>query len=219
MIRIISLLILLLTNCKVMGQTKPKVEFQYQDKSLIHRELEDTTKASQSLNENEHKLSEFERKQRLFALLEDYKTAYSREDYELLDLFLSKSSLIIDGKMISQNPLSESGNLDQIKSNPTQLAQQGYLNALKSLFDKKNEKIEVTFSNIKITQHSRYSEIYGVNLIQSWKSNSYAEEGYLFLMIDFKDESKPVIQISAWQSLLGTSENEIIELSDLEIYK
>ena len=105
MIRIISLLILLLTNWKVMGQTKPKVEFQYQDKSLIHRELEDTTKASQSLNENEHKLSEFERKQRLFALLEDYKTAYSREDYELLDLFLSKSSLIIDGKMISQNPL------------------------------------------------------------------------------------------------------------------
>ncbi len=218
MTRIISLMLLLLFSWKAMGQSKPRVEFLYQEKSLIHKELEDTTKASQSLNENEQKLSEFERKQRLLALLEDYKTAYFREDYELLDLFLSKSSLIIDGKMISQNPLSKSDTLDQSKSNPAQIAQQGYLPALKSLFDK-NEEIEVTFSNMKITQHPRYSEIYGVNLIQSWKSNSYADEGYLFLMIDFKDESKPVIQISAWQSLLGTSENEIIELSDLEIYK
>ena len=120
--------------------------------------------------------------------------------------------------MIGQNPLSESDTLDQIKSNPAQLAQQGYLIALKSLFEK-NEEIEITFSNIKINQHPSYSEIYGVNLIQSWKSNSYADEGYLFLMIDFKDESKPVIQISAWQSLLGTSENEIIEMGDLVIDK
>lgn len=218
MTRIISLLILLLFNWKVMGQTKPKVEFLYQDKSLIHRELGDTTKVSHTLDENEHKLSEFERKQRLLALLEDYKTAYSREDYELLDLFLGKSSLIINGKMISQNPLSKSDTLVQSKSNPAQLAQQGYLHALKSLFDK-NEEIEVSFSNIKIAPHPRYSEIYGVNLIQSWKSGSYTDEGYLFLIIDFNDESKPVIQISAWQPLQGTSEKEIIELNDLIINK
>ncbi len=201
-----------------MGQTEPKVEFLYHDLSFIHGELEDTTKASQSLNENEQKLYESERKQRLLALLEDYKTAYTREDYELLALFLSKSSLIIDGKMISQNPLSKSDTLNQSKSNPAQLAQQGYLLALKSLFDK-NEEIEVSFSKIRITQHPLQSEIYGVNLIQSWKSSSYAEEGYLFLMIDFKDESKPVIQISAWQPYVVTSEKEIIELSDFIINK
>ena len=120
--------------------------------------------------------------------------------------------------MIGQNPLSESDTLDQIKSNPAQLAQQGYLIALKSLFEK-NEEIEITFSNIKINQHPRYSEIYGVNLIQSWKSNSYADEGYLFLMIDFKDELNPVIQFSAWQPYRDTSENEIIELSDFIINK
>jgi hypothetical protein len=51
--------------------------------------------------------------------------------------------------MISQNSLSESNSLDQSKSNPAQLAQQGYLNALKSLLDK-NAKIEIAFSNIKI---------------------------------------------------------------------
>ena len=218
MTRIISLMLLLLFSWKAMGQSKPRVEFLYQDKRSNYRAQEDTTKASQQSNGEERTPSEFGRRHRLLALLEDYKTAYSREDYELLDLFLSKSSLIIDGKMISQNPLSNSDTLGQSKSNPAQFAQQGYLPALKSLFDK-NEEIEVTFSNMKITQHPRYSEIYGVNLIQSRKSNSYADEGYLFLMIDFNDASKPVIQISAWQSLLGTSENEIIELSDLEIYK
>jgi len=218
MTRIISLMLFSLLSWKAMGQCKPRVEFVYQDKGSNYRAQEDTTKAIQQSNGEERTPSEFERKQRLLALLEDYKTAYAREDYELLDLFLSKSSLIIDGKMIGQNPLSGSDTLDPIKSNPAQLAQQGYLIALKSLFDK-NEEIEVTFSKIKISQHPRYSEIYGVNLIQSWKSNSYADEGYLFLMIDFNDASKPVIQISAWQSLLGTSENEIIELSDSIINK
>ena len=86
-------------------------------------------------------------------------------------------------------------------------------------FFDKNGFIDVKFDGIKITQHPRYPEIYGVNLKQSWKSPGYWDEGYLFVMIDFKDESKPVIQISAWQSLLGTPENEIIEMGDLVIDK
>ena len=137
MTRIISLLFLLLFSWRAMGQTEPKVEFLYQDKSSIYRAIEDTTKVSQSLNGDERELVEFGRRQLILGFLEDFKTAYSREDYELLDLFLSKSSLVIDGKMISQNSLSESNSLDQSKSNPAQHAQQGYLNALKSLLGKK----------------------------------------------------------------------------------
>ena len=216
--RIISLMLLLLFSWKAMGQSKPRVEFLYQDKRSNYRAQEDTTKASQQSNGEERTPSEFGRRQRILALLEDYKTAYSRKDIALIDSFLTKSSIIIDGKIVSQNPHSELDKLDQSEVVLTHFNQQEFLQILKSEFDK-NKEIEVTFSKIKISQHPSYSEIYGVNLIQSWKSNAYADESYLFLMIDFKDELNPVIQFSAWQPYRDTSENEIIELSDFIINK
>jgi hypothetical protein len=96
------------------------------------------------------------------------------------------------------------------------LKKQEYLQNLRTVFDK-NGFIDVKFDGIKITQHPRYPEVYGINLKQSWKSPGYGDDGYLFLMIDFKDENKPVIHVRAWQPYLETISKEVIEMGDIFI--
>jgi len=191
-----------------MAQTETKAEVFYQNKSIIYSQPGDTTKVSQTLNGDEKGLIEFERRQQILALLEDYKTAYIRKDYALISQFLSKSEFILQDKKKSQSQTSGSESAD------TTVTKKDYLQDLQKVFEKE-ELIEIKFEGIKITQHPRFPEVYGVNLKQSWKSSEYSEEGYLFLMIDFRDNSKPIIQVRAWQPYQGTSENEIIIMSDI----
>ncbi len=211
MIRIISFLFLLVFSWKTMAQTETKAEVLYQNKSIIYSQPGDTTKVSQTLNGDEKGLIEFERRQQILALLEDYKTANIRKDYALISQFLSESVLILQEKKISQTQPSESDSPNPNKL--TTVTKKDYLQDLQKVFEKE-ELIEIKFEGIKITQHPRFPEVYGVNLKQSWKSSEYSEEGYLFLMIDFRDNFKPMIQVRAWQPYQGTSENEIIIMSD-----
>ena len=169
-----------------------------------------------SLNWDESNLEEFGRRQQILNLLEDFKTAYNRKDHKLIGDFLSDKALIIVGKVVKQTELSDFGRLDQSKVVLTSLKKEEYLQNLRTVFDK-NGFIDVKFDGIKITQHPRYPEIYGVNLKQSWKSPGYWDEGYLFVMIDFKDENKPVIHVRAWQPYEDTISKEVIEMGDIII--
>jgi len=169
-----------------------------------------------SLNWEESNLVEFERKQRILALIEDFKTAYNRKDHELIGSFLSDNALIIVGKVVKQTQPSDFGRLDESKVVLTSFKKQEYLQNLRNVFDK-NGFIDVKFDGIKITQHPRYPEVYGVNLKQLWRSTGYSDEGHLFLMIDFRDNSKPVIHVRAWQPFKETNSKEVIDMGDFFI--
>jgi hypothetical protein len=41
--------------------------------------------------------------------------------------------------------------------------------------------------------------VYGVTLKQDWKSSKYADKGYVFLLIDYRNEQEPVITVRTWQ--------------------
>jgi hypothetical protein len=59
--------------------------------------------------------------------------------------------------------------------------------------------------------------IYGVEMRQNYSSTTYADEGYLFLLIDFR-EKDPLIYIRAWQPNEWDS-NALINTSNFRIYK
>lgn len=42
-------------------------------------------------------------------------------------------------------------------------------------------------------RHPTMDGIYGVSLRQQYKSDRYADDGYLFLLWDFRNESMPLI--------------------------
>ena len=98
------------------------------------------------------------------------------------------------------------------------------MNNLKNAFAN-NRAIRVTFDEIEVMQHPTNSNIYGVTLHQGWTSDRYHDDGYLFLIWDFVDESHPPIYVRTWQPDASNQDgkgsqriakDEIFSLSDFD---
>jgi len=74
-----------------------------------------------------------------------------------------------------------------------------YLETVQNRIFKNNKYINIIFDEIKIVKDLKYEDIYGVNLKQYWNTSGYKDVGYLFLMVDFKDENNPIIHVRTWQ--------------------
>jgi hypothetical protein len=83
---------------------------------------------------------------------------------------------------------------------------------LKKVFDK-NEFINIQFEENIVKRRDNESDVYGINIKQNYFSTNYADQGYLFLMVDLKDRERPVIYVRAWQPE-DFAKKHIINLSD-----
>lgn len=164
-------------------------------------------------------VKEFRRRQIILDFIENYRTAYNRKDIDYIEKVFSDNALIIVGQVIevrhnSDDFLTNSLGAKRVKLihlNKTQ-----YISNLKKVF-KNNAFIKIGFKDIEIYRHPKYERIYGVTLRQNWTSSNYSDQGYLFLMIDFKDEQNPIIHVRTWQPEKYTSEDEVFSLGDFEI--
>jgi hypothetical protein len=143
-------------------------------------------------------VTDLRRRQLIVSFVEDFRTAYNLKDNEYLDKVFSDRALIITGKTIEK---SVEGELKSVTTYTTQTKEQ-YLNKLKAVFAK-YKVLNINFDSINVVQHPRHENIYGVNLYQTWNSvtdqgGKYNDVGYVFLIIDFADESKPMIWVRAW---------------------
>lgn len=152
-------------------------------------------------------VTDLRRRQIILDFVENFRTAYNRKDIVFLDDVFSDDALIITGKIIRKrgddNMLQSLGAeaVSYQKSTKTE-----YLKRLQTLFQR-NVFINVTFDDIELMQHPKYPEIYGVTLRQKYSSSLYSDDGWLFLAIDFKDESHPIIHVRTWQpSILNGTE-------------
>jgi len=148
-------------------------------------------------------LDDLKRRQIILQFIEMYRTAYNKKDLDFIDKTLSNSALIITGSVVKKQSDSSSysvENSELSRDNVRYLKQskKQYLKRLKMVFEK-NDFIRVNFSDIQIVRHYKYKKVYGVKLKQRWNSSTYSDVGYLFLMIDFKNEKQPMIHVRAWQ--------------------
>ena len=92
-----------------------------------------------------------------------------------------------------------------------------YLSRLSKVFAA-NQKIDVKFSGFRIMRHPTMDGIYGVALRQQYKSDRYSDDGYLFLLWDFRDPSMPLIHVRTWQpaSSIGGAD-EVISIQDFNL--
>jgi hypothetical protein len=165
-------------------------------------------------------IDDFRRRQMILDFLENFKTAYNRKDLPMLENTFSDNALIIVGKVLAAKPDGPDymASLGKKKVELVRYNKQQYMKNLQNLFSA-NHFIDVSFANIEIVQHGARKEIYGVKLLQKWRSTNYSDSGYLFLMIDFEDENKPLIHVRSWQPEKETEANEIIELGDFDVIK
>lgn len=169
------------------------------------------------------KLKENDAKNRRLILnyVEHLRMAYVTKDIDFLEQTFSENALIIVGKVIQSAQQPEGGYLtpDLVLYNVKSKRQ--YLDRLRQVF-LANKKIDVKFSNFHIMRHPTRQGIYGVSLRQGYQSDLYSDDGYLFLLWDFRDASMPKIHVRTWQpSMLNEHtplpEDEVFNISNFHL--
>ena len=163
-------------------------------------------------------VTDFRRRQIILNFVETFRTSYNRKDINYLEKVFSDNALIIVGKVIKEKTGDVPNYLSSLGAKVVLLkkTKQEYMNDLKIVF-KTNSYIRVDFDSISIVQHKKFEDIYGVNLIQKWSSSQYKDEGFLFLMIDFKNENEPTIYVRSWQPKEFTESKDVINLGKFKI--
>lgn len=159
---------------------------------------------------------DYSRRQIIVDFIENFRTAYNRKDNAMLNSVFSDKALIITGRVVKEQPNSDLTRMTLTNNKVVYIKQskQEYLERLSKVF-KTVKYINVKFSDIEIAEHPKYDNIYGVTLKQLWKTDRYQDEGYLFLMVDFRDSDNPLIQVRTWQPYKDTAGNIVTQKKDV----
>lgn len=159
---------------------------------------------------------DYSRRQIIVDFIENFRTAYNRKDNAMLNSVFSDKALIITGRVVKEKPNSDMTKMTLTNNKVVYIKQskQEYLERLAKVF-KTVKYINVKFSDIEIAEHPKYDNIYGVTLKQLWKTDRYQDEGYLFLMVDFRDSDNPLIQVRTWQPYRDTAGNIVTQKKDV----
>lgn len=123
--------------------------------------------------------------------LEQIRVAYCRKDIAFLGNVFNPNSLIITGAYIK-------GENIRYRSQ----RKQQYMANLRYVFAK-NNNIDVTFETDKMTgvlYESADGKCQIVRLIQNWRSDDYADKGYISFLI-YSSQGGPKVYLRAWQPL------------------
>jgi hypothetical protein len=155
-----------------------------------------------------------ESKWQIIRFLENYKTAYALKRFDYIGNIFSDRALIIVGRKVEESVEPED-NLYALHGDRYeffQLSKEQYLYRLRKVFDN-NEFINIRFEDNIVRKRDNETSVYGINIKQNYSSSTYADQGYLFLMVDLKDSNRPVIYVRAWQPE-KFSDGRVIDLSD-----
>lgn len=162
-------------------------------------------------------MTDLRRRQMILDYVEQFRTAYNQKDIPFLNQVFSEDALIITGKVITQKQ-PEGFMTQKIRYNKQNKLQ--YLDNLRKVFGY-TKYIRVMFDDIEVMRHPTNPYFYGVTLHQGWTSNKYHDEGYLFLLWDFRNEDAPEIHVRTWQpdkyNGKALSRDEVFSLSDFDI--
>ena len=91
-----------------------------------------------------------------------------------------------------------------------------YLERQKRLFEVYKD-IYLAFSRMEIIKKNKSDGYYGISLRQDYHATDYADEGYLFLLVDFND-LEPKIYLRTWQPW-EWDKKTLIRFSNFTIHK
>lgn len=149
--------------------------------------------------------------------VEDFRSYYNEKNIKSLNQIFSDDALIITGSVVTQRKRSGDMGVQYEESVKYKVQnKEEYLSNLSRVF-RNNAKINVAFDHISVMRHGAKPNIYGVTLHQSWKSGSYHDEGWLFLLWDFNDPDHPQIHVRTWQPEQIAAQDGLFTLDDFFI--
>ena len=149
---------------------------------------------------------------------EHLRTSYTTKDIDFLRQVFSDQALIIVGNVVrSADNYSATGIEGDEKVTFSLKTKKEYLERLEKVFAA-NKKIDVKFSDFRIMRHPTMEGIYGVSMKQKYTSDRYSDDGYLFILWDFRNKSMPLIHVRTWQPTASVNgEKEIIGIRDFNL--
>ena len=141
-----------------------------------------------------------EDKYQLIQFMEYYKTAYCLKRLDYIEDIFADNALIIVGHVVQEaEPIdgmyAMAGN-ERVKF--IELSKNDYIERLRNVFAS-NEYVNIQFEDNLVTKVNGDDKIYGIQIRQYYYSTNYADQGYLFLMIDLNDSINPKIYVRTWQ--------------------
>ena len=130
--------------------------------------------------------------------MEHFRMSYVTKDIDFLEQLFSERALIIVGNVVREASDDGRHYLSTEKVNYNVRTKREYLDRLREIFNR-NKAINVEFTDFSIRRHPTREGIYGVSVKQRYTSDIYSDEGYLFLLWDFRDETAPKIHVRTWQ--------------------
>ncbi len=142
-------------------------------------------------------VQDINRRQQILGYVEHFRTAYNEKDLDFLNNIFSDDALIITGTVTKAEKAD--GGISYNKVSYRKQNKQEYLARLKKSFAA-NKYINVQFDDVKVVKHPTKEDFYGVTVHQLYSNSSgYSDDGYLFLLWDFRNENKVQIHVRTWQ--------------------
>ena len=141
-------------------------------------------------------------RQVIVKFVEKYRTAYLSRNIEMLDSLFADEAVIIVGRVFKKTKIKDMYkytklNEEQPDVRYMQYTKDEYLKNQARLFANQKD-IYLGYNSFKILKKNKQDNVYGLSMRQYYQSTTYADEGYLFLLVDFNKE-KPQIYIRSWQ--------------------
>jgi len=90
---------------------------------------------------------------------------------------------------------------------------EAYIKALRNVFNS-NEFVNIRFEDNEVSKTNRQEDkLYGIQIAQNYYSSTYADKGYLFLLVDMNDIMSPKILVRSWKPEKNP-DRSVIELRD-----
>lgn len=143
-----------------------------------------------------------DKKMVLVNFLENYRTAFALRELDYIESIFDDNAVIIVGHVTKR--LTKAGSSDGMgfatKDQVTyaQKSKKEYMEQLRRCFNSQ-EYINLRFSDTDVERSGIGGETYALQLKQDYVSQTYGDQGYLFLFVDFNDPDKPLIHVRTWQ--------------------
>lgn len=176
--------------------------FRSEAQKILSGQLEETDSAS---------------RHRILTYCEHFRTAYTTRDIDFLRQTFSDNALIIVGHTVRTGG-ADASNAGSSKVSYARRSKKEYLQRLEKIFAS-GKNISLDFSGFRIMRHPTMNGIYGVTLRQKYTSETYSDDGHLFLLWDFRDPSMPLIHVRTWQpsAPIINGETDPIDISDFNL--
>lgn len=165
------------------------------------------------LQNRRYEVSELQQRMKILDYVEHFRTAYNQKDLKFIRQVFSDDALIITGRVITtrKTEIHPSGyKLEYAKQTKTQ-----YLKNLEKVF-KSTRNVRVKFDDVIIVKHPTIKGIYGVTVRQKWTTDRYSDDGYVFMLWDFRNEYQPQIHVRTWQpEFLDKSKSQRLKQEDI----